>query len=93
MPAELAALLGIYAPADMSYLIRIEWRDGKLTLVEGDGPGETMPLERDSETDRFVAAPGFRESGEPLVFRRRTDGAVTSLQLGGGSLVRLDPVK
>jgi CubicO group peptidase (beta-lactamase class C family) len=93
MPAELAALLGIYAPADMSLLIRIEWRDGKLTLVEGDGPGETMPLERDSETDRFVAAPGFRESGEPLVFRRRTDGAVTSLQLGGGSLVRLDPVK
>jgi CubicO group peptidase (beta-lactamase class C family) len=92
-PAELAPLLGIYAPADMSFLVRIEWRDGKLTLVEGDGPGETMPLERDSEADSFVAAPGFRQSGEPLVFRRRADGAVTSMQFGAGSLARLDPVK
>src|SRR5262252_8239318 len=52
-PAELAPLLGIYAPADMSFLVRIEWRDGKLTLVEGDGPGEIMPLERDSGADSF----------------------------------------
>ena len=76
----------------MSILLRVEWRDGKLTIVEGSGPGETVPLERGTETAGFVVAPGFRQSGEPVVFRRRADGAVTSMLLGGGSLVRLDPL-
>lgn len=91
-PAELQPLLGLYAQADMSFLVRIEWRDGKLTVVAGDGPGEIMPLERGSMAGSFVVAPGFRQSGEPLVFVRRSDGAVTSMLIGGGSLVRLDPV-
>jgi CubicO group peptidase (beta-lactamase class C family) len=93
MPTELQPLLGLYAPADMSFLLRIEWRDGKLAVVEGDGPAEIMPLERGSEAGSFVVAAGFRQSGEPLVFRRRADGAVTSIFIGGGSLVRVDPVK
>jgi CubicO group peptidase (beta-lactamase class C family) len=92
MPAELGPLLGLYAPADMSFLLRIEWRDGKLAVVEGEGPGEIMPLEQGREPGGFVVAPGFRQSGEPLVFQRRADGAVTSMLIGGGSLVRLDPV-
>ncbi len=91
-PADLRPLLGLYAPADMSYLIRIEWRDGKLTVVEGDGPEEIKPLQRGSEPGTFIMAPGFRESGEPVVFHRRADGTVTSALLGGGTLVRLDPV-
>jgi CubicO group peptidase (beta-lactamase class C family) len=92
-PADLLPLLGLYAPADMSFLIRIEWRDGKLAAVEGTGPGEIMPLERGSEPGSFVVVPGFRQSGEPLVFQRRADGPVTSILMGGGSLVRLDPVR
>jgi hypothetical protein len=60
--------------------------------VNGDGPGETIPLERGSEAGSFVVAPGFRQSGEPLVFQRRADGTVTSMLMGGGSLVRLDAV-
>jgi CubicO group peptidase (beta-lactamase class C family) len=92
MPTELQPLLGVYAPADMSYLLRIEWRGGKLAVVAGDGPGEIMSLERGNDAGSFVVAPGFRQSGEPLVFRRRDDGMVTSMLMGGGSLVRLDPV-
>jgi CubicO group peptidase (beta-lactamase class C family) len=92
MPADWQPLLGLYAPADMSFLLRIEWRDGKLSAVEGSGPGEIMPLEPDSQAGSFVVAPGFRQSGEPLVFQRRLDGTVTSILMGGGSLVRLDPV-
>jgi CubicO group peptidase (beta-lactamase class C family) len=91
-PANLIPLLGVYAPADMSVLIRVEWRDGKLAIVEGSGPAETVPLERGVEPGSFVAAAGFRQSGEPVVFKRRADGAVTSMLIGGGSLVRLDPV-
>jgi CubicO group peptidase (beta-lactamase class C family) len=91
MPADLQPLLGLYAPADMSSLVRIEWRDGKLTAV-GDGQGEIMPLEQGSNAGSFIVGPGFRQSGEPLVFQRRADGTVTSMLMGGGSLVRLDPV-
>lgn len=92
-PADLLPLLGVYAPVDMSFLVRVEWRDGKLTIVEGSGPGEAVPLERGSEPGSFVAAPGFRQSGEPVVFQRRADGTVTSMLIGIGSLVRLDPVR
>jgi hypothetical protein len=91
-PADLLPLLGVYAPPDMSFLVRVEWRDGKLAIVEGSGPGETVPLDNAAEPGSFVAAPGFRQSGEPVSFQRRTDGAVTSMLIGGGSLVRLDPV-
>ena len=91
-PVELRPLLGLYAPADMSVLIRIEWRDGQLAVVAGDGPGQIVPLEHGREPGTFVVAAGFRTSGEPVVFRRRPDGTVTSILMGGGTLVRLDPV-
>ena len=91
-PADLRPLLGLYAPPDMSFLLRVEWRDGKLAIVEGSGPGETLLVERGSEPGSFVVAQGFRQSGEPVVFQRRADGAVTSMLIGGGSVVRLDPV-
>jgi len=91
-PAEFRPLLGLYAPADMSFQLRVEWRDATLTVVASDRPGETMAVERGSEADSFVVSPGFRESGEPLVFKRRADGRVSSMLIGGGSLVRLDPV-
>jgi CubicO group peptidase (beta-lactamase class C family) len=91
-PADLRPLLGLYAPASMSFMIRVEWRDGRLAVVEGDGPGEIVPLERGSEPGTFVVAPGFRTSGEPLVFQRRPDGAVTAMQFASGKLIRLNPV-
>jgi len=91
LPADLAPLLGIYAAADMSLLLRLEWRDGKLAALMA-GTDEPMPVERGSEPDSFVVAPGYRQSGEPVQFARRADGAVVSVRVGGGSLVRLDPV-
>ncbi len=76
----------------MSFLLRVEWRDGKLAIVEGTGPGETVPLERGSEPASFVVALGFRQSGEPVTFQRRADGTVTSMLMSLGSLLRLGPV-
>jgi D-alanyl-D-alanine carboxypeptidase len=93
MPADMAALLGFYAPPDMSFLIKVEWRDGKLTLVDTSEPGEKIPLDRAAEPGAFVAAAGYRPSGEPVEFGRRPDGTVESLFFGGGLLVRLDPVR
>jgi CubicO group peptidase (beta-lactamase class C family) len=91
-PADLRPLLGLYAPPDLSFMVRVEWRDGKLAVVEGDGPGQVMPLERGREPGTFVAPPGFRLSGELVVFPVGPDGKVTSVLTAGGTLVRLDPV-
>ena len=77
----------------MSFLVKVEWRDGKLTLIDTSMPDEKVPLDRAAEPGSFVAAPGYRQSGEPVEFGRRPDGAVESLAFGGGSLVRLDPVR
>jgi CubicO group peptidase (beta-lactamase class C family) len=92
-PPDVTELLGFYAPPDMSFLVKVEWRDGKLTLVDTSEPDEKIPLGRGAEPGTFVAAPGYRSSGEPVEFGRRPDGTVASLFFGGGLLVRLDPVR
>ena len=91
-PDDVQPLLGVYATADMSALIKLEWRDGKLTLLDVSEPGQPVVVDRAGEPGSFVVAPGFRESGEPVEFRRLPDGRVVALLFGGGSLVRLDPV-
>lgn len=92
-PADIAPLLGVYAPPDLSSLLRLEWRDGQLTLVDPQDPDGTVIIERGAEPGGFVVAPGRRQSGEPVAFSRRPDGTVTTMLMGGGSLVRLDPVR
>jgi CubicO group peptidase (beta-lactamase class C family) len=59
-------------------------RLGAIALVNGGADA--------AELASFLVAPGFRQSGEPVVFQRRADGTVTSMLHGGGCLVRLDPV-
>ncbi len=91
-PADLTPLLGVYAPADLSFLVRLEWRDGELTLIDTSEPSEKAVLNRADEPGSFVVAPGVRQSGETVEFRRLADGTVASLGFGGGSLMRLGPV-
>ena len=64
-----------------------------MTLVDTSEPDEKIPLDRAAEPGTFVAAPGYRASGEPVKFGRRPDGTVESLFFGGGLLVRLDPAR
>jgi CubicO group peptidase (beta-lactamase class C family) len=91
-PAEVTELLGLYAPPDLSYLVRLEWRDGKLAAVDPDAPADALTLEPDGEPGTFVVAPGVRASGETLRVVRLADGRIASLRLGPVSFVRLDPV-
>ena len=91
-PADLVPLLGVYAPPDLSFLVRVEWRDGHLAMIDTSDPSDGAVLDRAAEPGSFVVAPGVRQSGEPVEFRRLPDGTVASLGLGGGSLVRLGPV-
>ena len=91
-PESVKSLLGLYAPADMSELVRLEWRDGKLSFQDPSEPSWQLVLEPCDEPDTFRVGPGLRESGETARFRRRTDGQVASVFVGGGTLLRLGPV-
>jgi CubicO group peptidase (beta-lactamase class C family) len=91
-PADLTPLLGVYVPPDLSFLVRLEWHDGQLTMIDTSEPSEKVVLNRTGEPGSFVVAPGVRQSGETVEFRRLADGTVASLAFGGASLVRLGPV-
>jgi hypothetical protein len=73
-------------------LVRVESRDGKLSLLAEDDETWRPTLEPAEAPDRFVVSPGFRESGELCVFHRRPDGRVASMMLATTSLRRLAPV-
>ena len=92
LPPEWADLLGLYADPEYALLVRVEWRDGKLSLLAA-GEDEWRPtLAPTATADRYVVSPGVRESGEACVFHRRPDGRVASMMLATTSLRRLDPV-
>jgi D-alanyl-D-alanine carboxypeptidase len=90
LPEDFRSLVGLYAPADMTEVVRLEWRDGKLMFVGADDPAWRPELEPADDPDTFIVAPGFRQSGEPVRFCRLPGGQVSSLVLGGGTLLRLD---
>ncbi|HEU0195475.1 MAG TPA: serine hydrolase domain-containing protein [Gaiellales bacterium] len=93
LPVEWQTLLGLYADPDVGILLRLEWRDGKLTFVDPDDPGWRPVLRPTDVADEFVVELGVRQSGEPCTFERRTDGRVRAVVLGPATLVRLDPVE
>jgi CubicO group peptidase (beta-lactamase class C family) len=92
LPAEWSELLGLYADRDHLQLLRLEWRDGKLTFVDTESADWKPTLEPTGDPDRFIVAAGVRDSGEPCLFARRADGRIQSVMLGSQVLSRLDAV-
>lgn len=93
MPAAYTDLLGLYVDAAEGMLVRCEWRDGTITLLDAEEPTWHPGLSSTGNPDRFIADPGFRESGEPVEFLRTSDGRVRAVRIGPFSLSRLDPVQ
>jgi hypothetical protein len=93
MPASYGSLLGLYQLPEWDAILRIEWRDGKLSAVEPSEPTWRPTLSPTDEPDVFVVDPGVRESGELATFHRRPDGRVRAVQLGPVTCQRLDPVE
>jgi CubicO group peptidase (beta-lactamase class C family) len=92
LPIQFVDLLGLYASEPDGLLFRCEWRDGKLALIDPDTPEWLPVLEPTEIPDRFVVSAGWRESGEPVIFRRASGGEVTGVTIGPFSLVRYGPV-
>jgi len=93
LPPAFAPLLGVYLLAEFGELHRVEWRDGRLTLIERAEHTRHRTLTPTEDADTFVVDPGFRESGEPVHFTRTSDGRVAALTYSGATLPRLDPVR
>jgi hypothetical protein len=93
MPPDYRDLLGLYVDEEQAMIARVEWRDGALTIVDPDQASWRPTLLPTEDPDVFVVAPGVRESGERVTFRRRADGRVTSMFLAVATMVRFGPVE
>jgi CubicO group peptidase (beta-lactamase class C family) len=92
MPEAYGPLLGIYVNVEQGLVVRLEWRDGKLTFVDPTEPTWIKVLEATEDPDVFLVEPGVRESGEPATFQRTPDGRVASVHLASETHVHLEPV-
>jgi hypothetical protein len=92
MPDAYGPLLGIYVNVEQGLVVRLEWRDGKLTFVDPTEPTWVKVLEATEDPDAFLVEPGVRESGEPATFQRTPDGRVASVHLASETHVHLEPV-
>lgn len=91
IPEAYRPLLGLYFADDIGVVLRLEWRDGKLTFLVPDDPAEPT-LSPTGDPDVFLIDAGVRQSGEHCVFRRLADGRVASVFVAAGTYVRLAPV-
>jgi CubicO group peptidase (beta-lactamase class C family) len=92
-PDAYRPLLGMYVSVNGGDIIRLEWRDGKLTFVMPDDRAWRPTLTATDDPDVFTVGTGYRESGELATFTRTADGRVRTLFLGGETWSRLDPVR
>jgi CubicO group peptidase (beta-lactamase class C family) len=92
LPEDARALLGLYADPEYHSVLRLEWRDGKLTFLDPEAPDRMTTLTPADGADAYVVDAGVREAGERCTFHRRGDGRVRSVALGPAVLRRLDPL-
>ena len=93
MPEAYAPLLGFYVNPEQGLVLRLEWRDATLVLLDTGEPDWRRTLAPTEDPDVFLVEPGVRESGEPATFRRNGQGRVTAIHLASESHLRLDPVE
>ncbi len=93
VPAPYRPLLGIYARPDLGgWVIRLEWRDGKLTFVTPESAAWRLVLAPTPDPNLFAIDAGTGFAAENVTFRRLPDGRVASVFLMESTWARLDPV-
>jgi CubicO group peptidase (beta-lactamase class C family) len=93
VPAGFRPLLGIYArPGLGGWVIRLEWRDGKLAFTTAESPVWQLILTPTDDPNLFTIARECDLPGENVIFQRLPDGRVTSVFLAETTWVRLDQV-
>src|SRR3954451_2588668 len=92
LPSQWRDLLGLYDDPALPTPMRLEWRDGRLTVI--DAWGDTAArLTATDRPDVFLIDPHVRDAGERCEFGRTADGRVATMRLGPQLLRRLAPVE
>ena len=92
MPAEFGPLLGLYARPDLGgWVIRLEWRDGKLTVLTPEA-AVWLTLRPAGQPDLFDVVDGHDPAGQMVRFGRLRDGRVGSVFLADTTWNRLASV-
>jgi CubicO group peptidase (beta-lactamase class C family) len=91
-PAVFRPLLGLYSRTAHSQVIRLEWRDGKLTFIDAEEPRWHPTLMPTDDPYLFTVEAGYRQSGEPVIFHQLADGRVDSVFLADATWRRLEHI-
>ncbi len=91
-PRAFRPLLGLYSRAGHSLVIRVEWMDGMLTCIKADEPWWRPTLLPTEDPCAFTVGPGYRESGEHVMFHQLADGRIDSVFLADATWGRLEHV-
>jgi CubicO group peptidase (beta-lactamase class C family) len=89
VPDDAGAYLGLYRWPRHGEVLRVEWRDGRLTLMWAGTEPPFPWLEATDESDRFIVR-GGRETGERAEFERDTHGRVIGVTVASYPLERLE---
>ena len=92
LPKKWRDLVGLYVMQHFGSIVRLEWRDGKLTFIDPTDPTWMPTIAPTDDPDVFMVEPGFRESGELVRFQRGNDGRVVSVIAAVSTMERLEPV-
>jgi CubicO group peptidase (beta-lactamase class C family) len=91
-PREYLPLLGIYARSGLrGWLLRLEWRDAKLTVTTPESAAWQLALAPTSDPDTFTIESGPGLTGEHVRFQRLPGGQVRSVFLMETTWERLEP--
>ena len=93
LPKKWRDFVGLYVMKHFGDVVRLEWKDGKLTLIDPSDLTWTPTLAPTDDPDVFTIEPGFRESGELVRFQRGKDGRVVSVVAAVVTMERLEPVR
>ena len=85
-------LLGLYSRTAHSQVIRLEWRDGKLTFINPEEPRWQPTLVPTDDPYLFTVEAGYRQSGEPVIFHQLADGRIDSVFLADATWRRLEHI-
>jgi hypothetical protein len=88
MPHAWRPFLGLYQTPHFGTVSRVEWLDGKLTVLDPSDPEWKPTLAPTDDPDVFTIEPGVRESGELVRFERAADGRVVSVFLAVARMQR-----
>jgi hypothetical protein len=92
-PGHYLPLLGIYArPGLGGWMLRLEWRDGNLTITTPDAAAWYLTLAPTADPDVFAVEQASSFAGHNVTFQRLAAGRISSMHLMDSTFVRLDPV-